>query len=95
VRSKWRGSSAITLGPLPLERIRAPTLVITAKDDLFDTRPAAEHLAQHIPGAQLVVLDDGGHLMVGRNDEVNGAIKSFLAKEGGLEAKVHPLRKLA
>jgi 2-hydroxy-6-oxonona-2,4-dienedioate hydrolase len=80
-----RNEAAITLGPLPLERIAAPTLVISARDDLYNTLPAAEHLAEHIPDAKLVVLDSGGHLMVGHGGEVEGAIAHFLegAETGG------------
>lgn len=70
--------SAVTLNPLPLKRIAAPTLVISARDDLFNTLAAAEHLAKHIPHAKFVVLDSGGHLMVGRDREVDGAIADFL-----------------
>jgi 2-hydroxy-6-oxonona-2,4-dienedioate hydrolase len=44
-----RNVSSITLGPLPLKRVRAPTLVISARDDLFETLPAAEHLAARTP----------------------------------------------
>jgi 2-hydroxy-6-oxonona-2,4-dienedioate hydrolase len=36
---------------LPLEDIGAPTLIISARDDLFNTLPAAELTAGHIPGA--------------------------------------------
>jgi 2-hydroxy-6-oxonona-2,4-dienedioate hydrolase len=61
------------------ERIRSPTLVISARDDLFNTRPAAEYAARKIPGAQLVVFDTGGHLLMGRAQEVRGAIREFLA----------------
>jgi pimeloyl-ACP methyl ester carboxylesterase len=90
-----RNDSAIRLGALPLERIQAPTLIITAEDDLFNTRPAAEHLAEHIPRAELVVLPDGGHLMVGTNNQVSGFIKNFLAEVRGLRARKHPLRSAA
>ena len=38
-----RNEAAVALGPLPLERITAPTLVISAKDDLYNTLPAAAH----------------------------------------------------
>jgi 2-hydroxy-6-oxonona-2,4-dienedioate hydrolase len=60
-----RNEAAVTLGPLPLERITTPTLVISARDDLYNTLPAAQHLAEHILDAKLVVLDSGGHLLVG------------------------------
>lgn len=90
-----RNDSALAIGPLPLEQIQAPTLIITARDDLFDTLPAAEHLAQRIPGARLSVLDNGGHLMVGRQLEVNGAISGFLADVANAEASAQPLRTSA
>jgi pimeloyl-ACP methyl ester carboxylesterase len=90
-----RNDSAITLGPLPVERIQAPTLIISARDDLFSTLPAAKYLAERIPGAKLVVLDSGGHLMVGRQVEVTGAVASFLEGLRLLEANMQPLRKSA
>jgi pimeloyl-ACP methyl ester carboxylesterase len=88
-----RNDSAITLGPLPLDRIAAPTLVISAKDDLFNTLPAAEHLAGQIPGAKLVVFDSGGHLMVGRGREVDGLIADFLENVVASEPKVRRRRR--
>lgn len=64
---------------LPLENIVVPTLIISARDDLFNTRPAAEFAAGLIPGAKLVVFESGGHLMVGHEREVRGIIKDFLS----------------
>jgi 2-hydroxy-6-oxonona-2,4-dienedioate hydrolase len=90
-----RNEAAIALGPLPLERITAPTLVISAKDDLYNTLPAAEHLAEHVPKAKLVVLDSGGHLMVGRGREVDGAIADFLETVETSSPKVRPFRRPA
>lgn len=66
----------------PFERIKAPTLVISARDDLFNTLPAAEFTAASIPDAELVVYDKGGHLLVGREGEVRSKIASFLAHAG-------------
>jgi pimeloyl-ACP methyl ester carboxylesterase len=67
------------LHALALEKIAAPTLVISARDDLFNTAPAAEYAAGKIPGAKLIVYDTGGHLLVGRQDEVRKAVHDFLA----------------
>lgn len=67
------------LGPLPLEKVTAPTLIISARDDLFNTLPAAEFAAGKIPRAKLVVYDTGGHLMVGRQQQVGGVIRDFLS----------------
>lgn len=66
--------------PLPLEKIAAPTLILSARDDLFNTLPAAKHAAGRIPGARLVVYETGGHLLVGRQREVRSVIREFLAK---------------
>lgn len=68
------------LHELPLERIIAPTLVVSARDDLFNTAPAAEFAAAGIPGARLTIYDTGGHLLVGRGPEVRALVQSFLAQ---------------
>jgi pimeloyl-ACP methyl ester carboxylesterase len=69
-----------TLHRLPLEEISVQTLVISARDDLFNTLPAAEFAAGGIPNAKLVVFDTGGHLLVGREREVRAIVSDFLAK---------------
>ncbi|GLS35321.1 alpha/beta hydrolase [Mesorhizobium tianshanense] len=70
------------LHELPLEEITAPTMIISARDDLFNTLPAAEFAAGKIPGAKLVVYDTGGHLLVGQVQEVRKAVRTFLASAG-------------
>lgn len=67
---------------LPLERIAAPTLVISARDDLFNTLPAATFAGKAIPGARQVIFDTGGHLLVGREQEARDVIRTFLAQAG-------------
>lgn len=69
-----------------LERIKVPTLVISAMDDLYGTLPAASYTAEQIPNAELMVLPSGGHLMVGRGDEVRGRIASFLQQHRQMAA---------
>ncbi|TGT53647.1 alpha/beta hydrolase, partial [Mesorhizobium sp. M2E.F.Ca.ET.166.01.1.1] len=64
------------------EEITAPTMIVSARDDLFNTLPSAEFAAARIPGAKLVVYDTGGHLLVGREQEVRTAIRTFLAGAG-------------
>ncbi len=66
------------LHELPLERITAPTLIISAQDDGFNTAPAARFAAARIPGAKLVVFDKGGHLLVGHGREVRATVRAFL-----------------
>jgi 2-hydroxy-6-oxonona-2,4-dienedioate hydrolase len=68
--------------PAALDGVRAPTLVISARDDLFRTLPAAEFAASGIPGARLVVCETGGHLLVGRQGDVRSAVATFLGGTG-------------
>jgi pimeloyl-ACP methyl ester carboxylesterase len=71
---------------VPLERITMPTLIISARDDLFNTLPAAEFAVSMIPNAKLVVYDTGGHLLVGRQQEVRAVVTNFLAKHAHASA---------
>jgi 2-hydroxy-6-oxonona-2,4-dienedioate hydrolase len=71
-----------TLHRLPLEKIKSPTLIISARDDLFNTLPAAKFAAAIIPNAKLVVYDRGGHLLVGHDREVRAIVGDFLKRAG-------------
>jgi 2-hydroxy-6-oxonona-2,4-dienedioate hydrolase len=62
----------------PCKTIKAPALVISARDDLFNTLPAAEFAAATIPNAKLVTYETGGHLLIGREAEVRSEIARFL-----------------
>jgi len=78
---RYRGinvDSTPDLHELPLERISAPTLIVSARDDLFNTLPAAQYAADRIPGARLAVYDTGGHLLVGRGAAVRAEVKAFV-----------------
>ena len=66
--------------PMALGTIRAPTLALSLADDRFETLDAARHIAASVPGAQLVSFPSGGHVWVGRNEEVFAAVEGFLAR---------------
>ena len=61
-----------------LERIVAPTLVVSAADDLFGTFDGARYTAEHVPGARFIGYSSGGHLWVGHQEDVVSAIAAFL-----------------
>ncbi len=65
-----------------LERITAPTLIVSARDDLFNTLPAAEFAARTIPDAELIVYDTGGHLLVGHDEDLAQRVRGFVAGDG-------------
>lgn len=62
-----------------LERITAPALLISARDDFYGTYASSLYTARQIPGARFLGLPDGGHLWVGRHREVMSEIVSFLS----------------
>jgi 2-hydroxy-6-oxonona-2,4-dienedioate hydrolase len=65
----------------PLERVSTPTLLISAADDLYRTLPVARHAASLIPHARLIDFATGGHLLLGRTNEVWPAVATFLRRE--------------
>jgi pimeloyl-ACP methyl ester carboxylesterase len=71
-----------TIGPtLPrydLEKVRVPTLLISAEDDLYGTYRGARYSADHIPGARFVGFKTGGHLLLGHWTEATADITEFL-----------------
>ena len=74
------GQVTTTLRPFELERIRAPTLLISAKDDLYGTFERARYTADEIPGARFLGYSSGGHLLVGRQSETIAEMTKLLRK---------------
>ena len=66
------------LGPAPLASVRAPTLVISARDDGYGTFASAQYTASQIAGARFIGFETGGHTWVGHNDEVMAEIVKLL-----------------
>ena len=62
-----------------LEAIRVPTLIVHAKDDPMISYEAAERAADRIPGTRLVLLESGGHLLLGQTDAIRQELARFLA----------------
>lgn len=75
-----RADSGIELSEWPLTEINAPTLIVSAEDDLFQTLPGARFTAERIKGAELRILPSGGHLMIGRSEQVQEAVADFLRR---------------
>ncbi|HSC15427.1 MAG TPA: alpha/beta hydrolase [Gammaproteobacteria bacterium] len=71
-----------TIARYALEHVSAPTLTISAADDLYGTYEAARYTAEQIRGARFVGYADGGHVLVGRDAEVTSEIAEFLATAG-------------
>lgn len=74
------GAAINPMVPHPAETIVAPTLVVHARDDGINPFPIAEYAVSVIPGAKLLAFDTGGHLMLGRVDDVRAEVRAFLER---------------
>jgi pimeloyl-ACP methyl ester carboxylesterase len=63
----------------PLEEISVPTLIINARDDGLSAFENAARAAERIPGAELLAIDQGGHMLLGSEDLVGQEVTRFLA----------------
>ena len=66
------------LGPSNLASVRAPTLVVSVRDDGFGTYAGAEYTASQIKGAKFIGYEQGGHIWVGHQVEVMAEIVRLL-----------------
>lgn len=66
------------LQPYALGAVRAPTLVVSARDDGFGTYAPAEYTTSQIPGARFLGFEQGGHLLVGHDAAVREAVLGLL-----------------
>jgi 2-hydroxy-6-oxonona-2,4-dienedioate hydrolase len=75
-----RSDSAVgkSLTSSPLHLVRAPTLIVSARDDGYGTYASAEYTASQIKGAKFIGFETGGHTWVGHNDEVMATILGLL-----------------
>jgi aminoacrylate hydrolase len=64
-----------------LPKIKTPTLVICAKDDILTPPYFSRELARAIPGAELVELERGGHCASETSTKAfNDAVLGFIAR---------------
>ena len=62
-----------------LNTVRAPTLVLCGRQDAITPLSVHEEIAQIVPGAKLVVVEDCGHLStLEKPAEVNSALRDWL-----------------
>jgi pimeloyl-ACP methyl ester carboxylesterase len=63
----------------PLERIVVPTLIVHAEDDTL-VPPTNALRSADIPGAELLLLPDGGHFLMGHHDALRRSIGDFVTR---------------
>lgn len=64
----------------PIQKIDVPVLIVNALDDPLTLYKNAAAMAKEIPGAELITVEDGGHLLLGHSDEVKTKVVKFLKK---------------
>ena len=68
----------IQLYTVPTSNLRAPTLIIHAKDDALVSYKHAENAHNKINQSQLILYDTGGHGMLSQMDRTRVLVKEFL-----------------
>lgn len=62
----------------PLEEITMPVLIVNAIDDPLTLYENAQSAAERIPGAKLVTIESGGHMLLGHEGKIRSEIVAFL-----------------
>ena len=62
----------------PLEEITVPVLIVNAVDDPLTLYVNARSMAERIPGAKLVTIESGGHMLLGNEEKIRSEIVAFL-----------------
>ncbi|MGI9342546.1 MAG: alpha/beta hydrolase [Gammaproteobacteria bacterium] len=73
-----RNDVSIALPRYALDRIDAPTLIVSVESDLYGTFDIARYTAGQIPGARLLRYATGGHLWVGHHEDMPFEVATFL-----------------
>jgi pimeloyl-ACP methyl ester carboxylesterase len=69
-----------------LEAIRAPVLVVHARDDRLNPVEVGETISTRIAGSQYLRFERGGHLLLGHHSEISERLGHFLRAEGTNES---------
>ena len=81
-RAEGLRNEALVAKSLPsydLGAIRAPTLIVSARDDGYGTYASAQYTFSQIADAKFIGYEHGGHMLVGHNDEIQQEILKFLS----------------
>src|SRR5829696_8649590 len=62
---------------LPIEEFEMPVLLIGVEDDPYQSAPVVRYSSGRIPSARAIVLERGGHVMVGQERRVQQEVRTF------------------
>ena len=63
---------------LPIEEFEMPVLLIGAEDDPYRSSSVVRYSSGRIPWARAIVLERGGHVMVGQERRVQYEVRTLL-----------------
>ena len=64
---------------LPIEELQMPVLLVGADDDPYRSAPIVRYSADRIPGARAIVLERGGHVLVGQQSRIQEEVRALFS----------------
>ncbi len=68
-----------------LDAIRAPVLIVHARDDRLNPVEVGETISTHVAGSQYILFESGGHLLLGHHREISERLGHFFRAGGTVE----------
>jgi pimeloyl-ACP methyl ester carboxylesterase len=63
---------------LPIEQLRMPVLLVGTADDPYKTGDVVRYSAGRLPTAKALILESGGHILIGQQDRIRQEVQEFL-----------------
>ena len=63
---------------LPIEQLGMPVLLVGAADDPYQSGPIVRYSSGRIVGARVVLLERGGHILVGHEQRIQQEVRELL-----------------
>jgi 2-hydroxy-6-oxonona-2,4-dienedioate hydrolase len=63
---------------LPIEQLEMPVLLVGAADDPYQSGPIVRYSSRRIPVARMVLVERGGHILVGHERRIQEELRDFL-----------------
>jgi 2-hydroxy-6-oxonona-2,4-dienedioate hydrolase len=63
---------------LPIEQLRMPVLLVGTADDPYKTGDVVRYSAGRLPTAKALILETGGHVLIGQQDRIRQEVQEFL-----------------
>jgi 2-hydroxy-6-oxonona-2,4-dienedioate hydrolase len=65
---------------LPIEQLRMPVMLIGTADDPYKTGDVVRYSAGRLPTAKALILESGGHMLIGQQDRIRQEVQEFLGR---------------